>query len=320
MGIKTFLKQQKRREYLKEEFIKLVEEFHKLEEKSKSKSQQRFMGMVHQCKKTGDCASKEVKNAADSMTDKEAKDFAKTKHKGLPEKVEEGAMKDRLYDLSTKYVRDNLGDFNLHYDDVDGIEDAIQDTMERVMDGEITMDQLSESKKRKNKKSPVTKIPDPEKRVIGNPVSAGEMGKYKKDNKYKRRKDKQKGYDLGEGENKQMKDDPCWDGYEMVGKKKKNGKEVPNCVPVNEEYMEIEEAEYQGRTVTLNKPFRTPDGPKKFSVYVKDGDKVKKVNFGDPNMEIKRDNPERRKSFRARHNCDNPGPKTKARYWSCKNW
>jgi hypothetical protein len=70
----------------------------------------------------------------------------------------------------------------------------------------------------------------------------------------------------------------------------------------------------------LNKPFRTPGGPKKFSVYVKDGDKVKKVNFGDPGMEIKRDDPNRRKNFRARHHCDNPGPKTKARYWSCKMW
>jgi hypothetical protein len=65
---------------------------------------------------------------------------------------------------------------------------------------------------------------------------------------------------------------------------------------------------------------RTPDGPKKFKVFVKDGDKIKKVTFGDPNMEIKRDSPERIKSFRARHNCDNPGPKTKARYWSCFQW
>jgi hypothetical protein len=71
----------------------------------------------------------------------------------------------------------------------------------------------------------------------------------------------------------------------------------------------------------LNKPFRTPKGPKKFSVYVKnEKGNVVKVNFGDPNMEIKRDNPERRKSFRARHNCDNPGPKTSAKYWSCKFW
>jgi hypothetical protein len=71
----------------------------------------------------------------------------------------------------------------------------------------------------------------------------------------------------------------------------------------------------------LNKPFRTPGGPKKFSVYVKnENGNVVKVNFGDPGLSIKRDDPNRRKNFRARHNCDNPGPKTKARYWSCKNW
>lgn len=80
-------------------------------------------------------------------------------------------------------------------------------------------------------------------------------------------------------------------------------------------------AEKSGRKVTLNKPFRTPDGPKKFSVYVKnEKGNVVKVNFGDPNMKIKKNIPERRRSFRARHNCDNPGPKWKARYWSCKAW
>ncbi len=81
-----------------------------------------------------------------------------------------------------------------------------------------------------------------------------------------------------------------------------------------------EESEYQGKKVTLNKPFRTPDGPKKFSVYVKNDNNVVKVNFGDPNMEIKRDDPERRANYRARHNCDDPGPKWKANYWSCKMW
>ena len=80
-------------------------------------------------------------------------------------------------------------------------------------------------------------------------------------------------------------------------------------------------AEYQGRKVQLGKPFRTPKGPKKFSVYVKnDKGNVVKVNFGDPNMKIKKNIPERRKSFRARHNCDNPGPRWKARYWSCRAW
>ena len=82
----------------------------------------------------------------------------------------------------------------------------------------------------------------------------------------------------------------------------------------------IEEAEYQGRKVTLNKPMR--GDVKKSKVYVKDPKtgNVKKVNFGDPNMKIRKYNPKARKSFRARHNCDNPGPKTKARYWSCKAW
>jgi hypothetical protein len=80
-------------------------------------------------------------------------------------------------------------------------------------------------------------------------------------------------------------------------------------------------SEYQGRKVTLNKPFRTSDGPKKFAVYVKnESGNVVIVRFGDPNMKIKKNIPERRKSFRARHNCDNPGPKYKARYWSCKAW
>jgi hypothetical protein len=75
------------------------------------------------------------------------------------------------------------------------------------------------------------------------------------------------------------------------------------------------------KNVKLNKPFRTPGGPKKFSVYVKnDKGNIVKVNFGDLNMRIKDNIPGRRKNFRARHNCDNPGSKTKARYWSCRQW
>tara|TARA_S200002703_G_scaffold20667_5_gene17098 strand:- start:70506 stop:71021 length:516 start_codon:yes stop_codon:yes gene_type:complete len=95
-------------------------------------------------------------------------------------------------------------------------------------------------------------------------------------------------------------------------------------VEVSEVYDEDDKvlgAEYQGRKVTLNKPFLTPKGPKKRSVYVKnEKGNVVKVNFGDPNMKIKKSDPARRKSFRARHNCSNPGPKWKARYWSCKAW
>lgn len=133
----------------------------------------------------------------------------------------------------------------------------------------------------------------------------------------------------------------CWEGYKQVGMKDKGGKQVPNCVPINEdelyemdfckaclaEYMikkklanQLDEAEYQGRKVSLGKPMRGDVA--KFKVYVKDPKtgNVKKVNFGDKKMRIKKSNPKRRKSFRARHNCANPGPRTKARYWSCRKW
>lgn len=131
----------------------------------------------------------------------------------------------------------------------------------------------------------------------------------------------------------EKKDDPCWDGYRQLGMKKKGGKQVPNCIPEDVEEFTLEEAEeifgdldetlteaeYQGRTVKLNKPMQ--GDVKKFKVYVKnEKGNVVKVNFGDPDMRIKKSNPARRKSFRARHNCDNPGPKTKARYWSCRKW
>ena len=83
-----------------------------------------------------------------------------------------------------------------------------------------------------------------------------------------------------------------------------------------------EQAEYQGKKVKLNDPIRTDENPnKKFKVYVKnENDEVVVVRFGDPNMDIKRDDAGSRASFRARHNCDNPGPKWKARYWSCYQW
>lgn len=129
---------------------------------------------------------------------------------------------------------------------------------------------------------------------------------------------------------------PCWDGYQQIGMKEKDGKQVPNCVPINEdvdefcgaclrEYMEqyatsLEEAEYQGRKVALGKPMR--GDVKKFKVFVKDpsSGNIKKVNFGDPNMKIKKSNPARRKSFRARHKCDTAKDRTSARYWSCRKW
>ena len=126
----------------------------------------------------------------------------------------------------------------------------------------------------------------------------------------------------------QRLDSKCWKGYTKKGTKtiKKDGKKkrVNNCVKVDEI---IDEAEYQGRKVKLGKPMQ--GDVKKFKVYVKDPKtgNVKKVNFGHggssvkgKSMKIRKNNPKARKSFRARHNCDNPGPRTKARYWSCRKW
>jgi hypothetical protein len=147
-------------------------------------------------------------------------------------------------------------------------------------------------------------------------------------------------------------DEACWDGYQQYGMKKKGDRMVPNCVKesnnycpqclveyiersVNEsEYINLispslNEAEYQGRKVKLGKPMR--GDVKKFKVYVRNAEgNVVKVNFGhggtsakragQKTMRIKKSNPARRKSFRARHNCENPGPRTKARYWSCRAW
>ena len=95
----------------------------------------------------------------------------------------------------------------------------------------------------------------------------------------------------------------------------------------NDDDDPIDEAEYQGRKVKLGKPMQ--GDVKKFKVYVKDPKtgNVKKVNFGHggssikgKSMKIRKNNPAARRSFRARHNCDNPGPRTKARYWSCRKW
>ena len=129
----------------------------------------------------------------------------------------------------------------------------------------------------------------------------------------------------------------CWVGYQQIGMKKKGNRMVPNCVKEEVEiYYEedgkgygytfefitdksLREAEYQGRKVKLNKIMQ--GDAKKFKVYVKNPKgNVVKVNFGQKGVKIKKSNPARRKSFRARHNCDNPGPRHKARYWSCRKW
>jgi len=149
---------------------------------------------------------------------------------------------------------------------------------------------------------------------------------------------------ITKGKTKKLKEsvkEACWVGYKQVGMKKKGNKMVPNCVA--EVYWEnslgescgytfeldkdisLREAEYQGRKVKLGKIMQ--GDVKKFKVYVKNPKgNVVKVNFGQGGdakggtMKIRKSNPKARKSFRARHNCDNPGPRHKARYWSCRKW
>ena len=135
----------------------------------------------------------------------------------------------------------------------------------------------------------------------------------------------------------------CWVGYQQKGMKKKGDKMVPNCVKeITEIFYEVDgkgygytfeynrendlhEAEYQGRKVKLGKPMQ--GDAKKFKVYVKNPKgNVVKVNFGQGGdakggtMRIRKSNPKARANFRARHNCDNPGPRHKVRYWSCRKW
>jgi len=143
--------------------------------------------------------------------------------------------------------------------------------------------------------------------------------------------------------NEESVNEACWVGYKQVGMKDKGGRKVPNCVKeITEIFYEsdgkgygytfehikdlsLKEAEYQGRKVKLGKIMQ--GDAKKFKVYVKNPKgNVVKVNFGQGGgakggtMKIRKSNPKARKSFRARHNCDNPGPRHKARYWSCRKW
>jgi hypothetical protein len=114
----------------------------------------------------------------------------------------------------------------------------------------------------------------------------------------------------------------CWKGYRKTGTQpgtgKNAGKRVNDCEKIKED-DEVDEAKYQGREVQLGK--KMAGDVKKSKVYVKNPQgNVVKVNFGDKKMRIKKSNPARRKSFRARHKCANPGPRHKARYWSCRSW
>lgn len=113
---------------------------------------------------------------------------------------------------------------------------------------------------------------------------------------------------------------PNWDVIPEGDEHTCEGEEFYECYGDFNADAPLEEAEYRGRKVKLGKPMR--GDVKKFKVFVKNPKtgNVKKVNFGDKKMRIKKSNPKRRKSFRARHKCSSPGPRTSARYWSCRKW
>lgn len=115
-----------------------------------------------------------------------------------------------------------------------------------------------------------------------------------------------------------LTDDEIWLIGTDAGKKGiYEGKEVLLDIPFEIEES-IDEAEYRGRKVNLNKPFRTPSGPRKFGVYTKnDKGNIVKVGFGQPGMRVNNEDPKKARSFQKRMRCDNPGPKWRAKYWSC---
>lgn len=123
----------------------------------------------------------------------------------------------------------------------------------------------------------------------------------------------------GDGENHEMEMEPQMESYLQ-----KHGDRIIHFDEFGfTELLPMNEDGGKGACANrgLSKPWLTPDGPKKRSVCVKNGEgNVVKVNFGDPNMRIKKSSPSHRKSFRARHRCETPGPKWKARYWSCRAW
>ena len=313
-----------------------------------SKAQQRLMGLV-KAVQAGDVpkskVTKKIRQLAKSMKEKDVDKYAGTKHKGLPNKVQSENLK---VDVARKYGPKGfiimLNKFG--------------NTATKIFRDKKDFDKLNINL---NKQSDLKKLLYVKTDRVGFVKEARRLSdkeqydyilyikKYKPDiwrdlqgNKNVRRL-------LSKFESVDERKGPCWSGYKQVGMKKgKKGNRVPNCVPEVAEHCgcehkdtydvfseetgvgytisfctdkKLQEAEYQGRKVKLNKPMQGDTA--KFKVYVKnDKGNVVKVNFGAKGKKnrIKKSDPARRRSFRARHNCDNPGPKYKARYWSCRKW
>ena len=313
-----------------------------------SKAQQRLMGLV-KAVQAGDVpkgkVTKKIRQLAKSMKEKDVDKYAGTKHKGLPNKVQSENLKvdvarkygpkgfiimlNKFGNTATKIFKDkkDFDKLNINLNKQSDLKKLLYIKTDRV--GFVREAKKLSDKEQYDYILYIKKYkPDIWRDLQGNKNVRRLLSKFES-------VDEAKG--------------PCWSGYKQVGMKKgKKGNRVPNCVPEVAEHCgcehkdtydvfseetgigytlsfctdkNLKEAEYQGRKVKLNKPMQGDTA--KFKVYVKnDKGNVVKVNFGAKGKKnrIKKSDPARRKSFRARHNCDNPGPKHKARYWSCRKW
>ena len=282
--------------------------------KELTQMQDKFYGLEKQIMQDG-AASKEQKAAARMMHDKI---MAKAKQVGLDDEIA-GYMK--MHIDSIEKGKPKLGFGRTDINEVLGKDATIGDYVKDFQKSDAPQFKGKSKEKRQkmavaaylDKKDKNESIDDQfeslwanihKKRKEGRPMrKKGEKGA-PTDDAFRRAKNEE--YGAGE------------EGTDGLVKKYKEDTPGEDCTCFDHV---ISEAEYQGRKVKLNDPMRSNDGKKKFYVYTKnEKGNIVKVGFGDPNMEIKRDDPGRRKNFRARHNCDNPGPKWKARYWSCYQW
>ena len=319
---------------------------------SVSKKQQKFMGIVRAIQKGEADPSdfnKDAQDAAKKMKKSSVKKYAKTKHKGLPnKKVNEGRVlhftkiQDKTLEKHLKVIAKKVGatvskisgGFKV---DADNDGRKLAQVVDYIFDKSLMKGLMSGGGM-----SRVQLVNEDSGSVIdeglGDMVGKS-IGKYNK----KRKKNIDALKKLKKKESVEEARGTCWVGYQQKGMKEKNGRMVPNCVKeIIEIFYEengeghgytfehikennLNEAEYQGRKVKLGKIMQ--GDVKKFKVYVKNPKgNVVKVNFGQGGdakggtMRIRKSNPKARANFRARHNCDNPGPRHKARYWSCRKW
>tara|TARA_Y100001972_G_scaffold120003_1_gene161942 strand:+ start:737 stop:1633 length:897 start_codon:yes stop_codon:yes gene_type:complete len=266
----------------------------------------------------GPCGKKKAqKNPARCLPKKKAQSLSKKERAKTARKKKRGGSKGKQFVKNTKKAKVKLKK-EMKLTEIKDIIGIMIDELSGCYD-----ERINEGKKKKKKKDRCHRKADS---VYGTKTSAYKSGAivkcrkgmiWKKGGKKKKRGKRNENI----APNHDGKSAPFGSGYEPI-EENMSVKEVLDMIIINEN---ITEAKFKGKTVKLNKIMRGDS--KKFKVYVNSGKKnadgsikVKKVNFGQKGMNIKKSNPKRRKAFRARHRCDNPGPKTMARYWACKTW